>query len=209
MARLKVGVVGLGRMGLSIVYRLLAVHHHVTCFDLDQELREEAHMLGATSVDVLAKITDELDALWIMVPAGKPVDDVIEQVLPSLLKHTVIIDGGNSNFHDSVRRAQMLEQHGIAFLDCGTSGGLHGKDAGFSLMIGGEKAAYEKLLPLWQALAAPNGFGHMGPAGAGHYVKMVHNGIEYSLLQAYAEGFDLLKNNRSYPDLDMEKILQE
>lgn len=205
MACLNVGVVGLGRMGQSVVYRLLKAGHSVVGFDPSQEARMQAQALGAQIVDLLENITRGLDALWVMVPAGDPVDDVIKQVLPSLPKTCVIIDGGNSNFHDSVRRAQELEQQGFAFLDCGTSGGLHGRDIGFSLMVGGNNLAYEKMVPLFQALAAPHGFGYMGPSGAGHYVKMVHNGIEYSLLQAYAEGFDLLKNG-SYKDLNLEKI---
>lgn len=206
MACLRVGVIGLGRMGQSIAYRLINAGHQVIGFDFDAQAREQTQALGAKCIDVLADITDGIDALWVMVPAGDPVDDVIKQVLPTLSKNTIVIDGGNSNFHDSIRRAQMLVQHGIAFLDCGTSGGLHGREIGFSLMVGGDRAAYEKMVPLFQALAAPHGFDYMGPSGSGHYVKMVHNGIEYALLQSYAEGFDLLKNNKMYPDLDLEKI---
>lgn len=205
MARLTVGVVGLGRMGLSIVYRLVQAGHRVIGFDAHHDAQIQAQALGASSVEKLEDITQSLDALWLMVPAGDPVDDVIQQVLPTLKKETVIIDGGNSNFHDSIRRAQFLATYGIAFLDCGTSGGLHGKEIGFSLMVGGDLETYQRLLPLFEALAAPQGYGYMGPSGAGHYVKMVHNGIEYSLLQAYAEGFHLLKNGH-YHNLDLEKI---
>ncbi len=205
MACLKIGLVGLGRMGLSIAYRLAIAGHEVIGFDFSKQACEQAAQLKITCVEKLADITPGLDALWIMVPAGDPVDSVIQVVLPSLSYQTIIVDGGNSNFHDSIRRADMLAQNNIAFLDCGTSGGLHGRDIGFSLMIGGDKAAYEKLIPAFQALAAPQGYEYMGPAGAGHYVKMVHNGIEYSMLQAYAEGFDLLKNGY-YPNLNLEKI---
>lgn len=205
MACLKIGLVGLGRMGLSIVYRLVKAGHEVIGFDFSEQAREQAHALGAAVVMKLEEITSDLDALWLMVPAGDPVDEVIKQVLPTLSKKTIIVDGGNSNFHDSIRRAEFLAQQGIAFLDCGTSGGLHGRDIGFSLMIGGDKTAYETLISAFQALAAPGGYEYMGPAGAGHYVKMIHNGIEYSMLQAYAEGFDLLKNGH-YHNLDLEKI---
>jgi 6-phosphogluconate dehydrogenase len=205
MAHLKIGLVGLGRMGLSIAYRLVNAGHEVVGFDFSEQARQQAQELGAAVVTQLTDITQNLDALWLMVPAGNPVDDVIQQVLPTLSKETIIVDGGNSNFHDSIRRAKLLAEQGIALLDCGTSGGLHGRDIGFSLMIGGDKAAYETLIPAFQALAAPNGYEYMGPAGAGHYVKMIHNGIEYSMLQAYAEGFDLLKHGH-YQNLDLEKI---
>jgi 6-phosphogluconate dehydrogenase len=205
MVHLNVGVVGLGRMGLSVVFRLVRAGFKVVGFDVGQQAREQAMALGALCVEDLEQIAPNLDALWIMVPAGDPVDDVIKQVLPTLPKNCVIIDGGNSNFHDSVRRANELASQEFSFLDCGTSGGLHGREIGFSLMIGGDETAYKKMVPLFQALAAPNGFGLMGPSGAGHYVKMVHNGIEYSLLQAYAEGFDLLKNGQ-YKNLDLEQI---
>lgn len=205
MARLKIGLVGLGRMGLSLAYRLVNAGHEVVGFDFSKQACEQALEFGVTVVTQLSDITSNLDALWLMVPAGDPVDSVIQEVLPTLSQQTIIVDGGNSNFHDSMRRAKMLEEKNIAFLDCGTSGGLHGRDIGFSLMIGGDKAAYEKLVPAFQALAAPNGYEYMGPAGAGHYVKMIHNGIEYSMLQAYAEGFDLLKNGH-YQNLDLEKI---
>lgn len=205
MVHLKIGLVGLGRMGLSIAYRLVNAGHEVVGFDFSEQAGQQAQELGAAVVTQLTDITQNLDALWLMVPAGDPVDDVIKQVLPTLLKKTIIVDGGNSNFHDSIRRAKLLAEQGIALLDCGTSGGLHGRDIGFSLMIGGDKTAYEQLIPAFQALAAPNGYEYMGPAGAGHYVKMIHNGIEYSMLQAYAEGFDLLKHGH-YHNLDLEKI---
>lgn len=205
MARLTVGVVGLGRMGLSIVYRLVQAGHHVIGFDFDRQACKLAQELGANCVEQLVDIAKNINALWLMVPAGGPVDEVINHLLPVLSKDTVIIDGGNSNFYDSIRRFEFLAQQNIDFLDCGTSGGLHGREIGFSLMIGGKKSAYEKIESLFQVLAAPNGYGYMGPAGAGHYVKMVHNGIEYSMLQAYAEGFHLLKQGH-YQNLDLEKI---
>lgn len=205
MARLTVGVVGLGRMGLSIVYRLVQAGHHVIGFDFDQQACKHAQDLGANCVEQLVDIAKNINALWLMVPAGDPVDQVINHLLPVLSKDIVIIDGGNSNFHDSIRRFEFLAQQNVDFLDCGTSGGLHGREIGFSLMIGGKKSAYEKIESLFQVLAATNGYGYMGPAGAGHYVKMVHNGIEYSMLQAYAEGFHLLKHGY-YQDLDLDKI---
>jgi 6-phosphogluconate dehydrogenase len=140
-----------------------------------------------------------------MVPAGDPVDAVIAELIEVAKPGDIIIDGGNSNFNDSIRLYNTLKLKQLNVIDCGTSGGVHGKDLGFSLMIGGDKDIFEKLEPIFKAISAPGGYEYMGPAGAGHYVKMVHNGIEYALLQAYAEGFDLLKNGK-YKDLDLAKV---
>jgi 6-phosphogluconate dehydrogenase len=140
-----------------------------------------------------------------MVPAGEVVDSVIEQIKPKLKPKTIIIDGGNSLFTDTIKRAINLEKQKIFYLDCGTSGGLKGKEIGFSLMVGGDKNAYEKITPIFDAIAAPSGYAHMGPSGSGHYVKMVHNGIEYAILQAFGDGFNLLKNGH-YKNLDLKTI---
>jgi 6-phosphogluconate dehydrogenase len=139
-----------------------------------------------------------------MVPSGDPVDLTIEQLIPSLSKEDIIVDGGNSHYKDSIRRAEKLKQLGIHFVDAGTSGGIWGLQEGYCLMIGGEKATIEQLEPIFKTLAPENGFAHVGPSGAGHFVKMVHNGIEYGMLQAYGEGFEMLKTSQF--ELDLGKI---
>jgi 6-phosphogluconate dehydrogenase len=143
-------------------------------------------------------------AIWLMVPSGDPVDLTIEQLIPSLSKEDIIVDGGNSHYKDSIRRAEKLKQLGIHFVDAGTSGGIWGLQEGYCLMIGGEKATIEQLEPIFKTLAPENGFAHVGPSGAGHFVKMVHNGIEYGMLQAYGEGFEMLKTSQF--ELDLGKI---
>jgi 6-phosphogluconate dehydrogenase len=191
---MKIGLIGLGRMGLAIATRLVKNGIEVIGFDQSNDCCKAAAEAGVKIIHDVAKIAEQVRIIWLMVPEGKPVDDVIESLQFQLQKGTIIIDGGNSLFRDSIRRATDLAKIGVNFLDCGTSGGLHGKTIGFSLMIGGNKKAFESALPVFEAIAAPQGFAYMGPAGTGHYVKMVHNGIEYALLQSYAEGFDLLKN---------------
>lgn len=199
-----VGIIGLGKMGEAIAYRLLQANYNVIGFDPTPESQESLRALGgkvATDISALA----QAGVIWIMVPAGKPVDDVLEQLKPHLTPNTIIVDGGNSHFPDTVRRCKELEVLGVSYLDCGTSGGLKGREIGFSLMVGGDKEAYKKTESFLQAIAAPGGYEHMGPSGAGHYVKMVHNGIEYAILQSYAEGLHLLRAG-SYKDLDLAKI---
>lgn len=202
---MNIGVIGLGRMGSAIVYRLLKAGHSVVGFNHSPEALDYVRSLGATTVSSLHDLAQNVRIFWLMVPAGDPVDQVINQLLPSLKAGDCIIDGGNSHFSDSVRRYTFLKEKNIAFIDCGTSGGLHGKEIGFSLMIGGDQERVQLLDPIFKAIAAPHGYGYVGQSGAGHYVKMVHNGIEYALLQAYAEGFHILKEG-SYKDLDLEQI---
>jgi 6-phosphogluconate dehydrogenase len=141
-----------------------------------------------------------------MVPAGDPVDQTIAALAPKLSRGDVIIDGGNSNFHDSIRRGQQLASSGIEFIDAGTSGGVWGLENGYCLMVGGTDAAVSQCEPIFRALAPDDGYAHVGPIGAGHYVKMVHNGIEYGLLQAYAEGYEILHASKTFPSLDLEQI---
>jgi 6-phosphogluconate dehydrogenase len=203
---MKIGVVGLGKMGQAVAYRLIKGRFAVIGFDPDSTAREELKEMGGMPIDSVEELAKIVDVVWLMVPAGKIVDDVITAIKPKLKKDAVIIDGGNSHFPDSVRRAESLAQDGISYLDVGTSGGLNGRDIGFSLMVGGEKKVFDRLEPIFEALAAPNGYGYMGPAGAGHYVKMVHNGIEYALLQAYGDGFALLKKNNRYENFNLEEI---
>lgn len=202
---MKIGVVGLGKMGMAIVERLLNEGHEVFAFDIDQKARDAAQKLGAQTVETVDQLPQHANVIWLMVPAGDTVDQVIEALLPNMQKGHIIVDGGNSKFTNTIRRAGYVAQHGIHLLDCGTSGGLKGREIGFSLMIGGEQKIFESIKPLFAAIAHKNGFGYMGPSGAGHYVKMIHNGIEYALLQSYGEGFDLLKHGQ-YADLDLEKI---
>nr|MBA3443321.1 decarboxylating 6-phosphogluconate dehydrogenase [Gemmatimonadales bacterium] len=143
--------------------------------------------------------------IWLMVPAGAPVDQTIEQLLPSLSKGDIVIDGGNSNFRDTMRRGAALKAKGIELVDAGTSGGIWGLKVGYCLMVGGSKAAVERTEPIFRSLAPENGFAHVGPTGAGHYVKMIHNGIEYGMLQAYAEGYEILHHSKDF-DLDLHQI---
>jgi len=204
---MKLGIIGLGRMGASIAYRALQAGHEVIGFDLDKNNVDQATELGVHIAPTVADVAKNCSIVWLMVPAGKVVDVVISQLLPHVQKQTIIIDGGNSHFNDSIRRAKELEKNNISFLDIGTSGGLKGRTEGFSLMIGGDEKVYLSIEPLLQAIAAPNGYALVGPSGAGHYVKMVHNGIEYALLQGYAEGFHLIKSGTfKKENLDLEAI---
>lgn len=202
---MKLGIVGLGRMGSAIAHRVLQVGYEVVGYDPNEQALKEAEKIGVKPVSSLEQLAKETNIIWLMVPAGKPVDDSLRKLEKHLSAGSIIIDGGNSKFTDSMERAATLKKLGILFLDCGTSGGLRGKDIGFSLMVGGDRSAYDKVKPLLQAIAAPNGFGYMGPAGAGHYVKMVHNGIEYAIMQAYGEGFHLLKDG-PFKDLDLANV---
>lgn len=204
---MKVGIVGLGRMGNAIAQRLVQADHEVQGFDIDQLSCQKAKSIGVTITFDTAMLAQNNSIIWLMVPAGPTVDKTIETLLPHMKEGDIIVDGGNSNFANSMKRAKMLETKKIFFLDCGTSGGLLGREIGFSLMVGGDQAAYEKIQPLFTAIAAKNGVAHVGPCGAGHYVKMVHNGIEYGILQAYAEGFHLLRGGTfKESNLDLEKI---
>ena len=205
MATVKVGIIGLGKMGQAVAFRLLKAGHSVFGFDPNYQACQNLLAQGGQITERLDQIPQHAPIIWLMVPAGKTVDTVLEQIRPHLQPQYIIIDGGNSHFTDSVRRAQALTMMQVHFLDCGTSGGIHGKEQGFSLMIGGNHAAFLESETIFKALAAPQGYAHVGPSGAGHYVKMIHNGIEYALLQAYAEGFSVLKQG-SYPSLDLEVI---
>ncbi|WP_049985264.1 phosphogluconate dehydrogenase (NAD(+)-dependent, decarboxylating) [Halobellus rufus] len=202
---MKLGVIGLGRMGQIVVDRVLEADHDVVAFDLDAEAVATAADAGATPAEDLEDLTDRLGAdkrIWLMVPAGDAVDATLDELEPHLGPDDVVVDGGNSHFEASVRRADATD---AAYLDCGTSGGPAGAELGFSLMIGGPRWAYEAMTPVFDAVATGNrGHDRMGPSGSGHYVKMIHNGVEYALMQAYGEGFELLANGRY--DLDLESV---
>ena len=199
------GVIGLGRMGRIVADRVTAAGHDVTAFDVSDEALADAAEAGIEPADSISDLADRLgDAkrIWLMVPAGDAVDAALDELEPSLSPDDVVVDGGNSHFEDSVRRA---ESTSARYLDCGTSGGPAGAELGFSLMVGGPEDAYEELRPVFDAVATgSDGHDRMGPAGAGHYVKMVHNGVEYALMQAYGEGFELLHEGRY--DLDLEAV---
>jgi 6-phosphogluconate dehydrogenase len=204
---MEVGMIGLGRMGGNMALRLLRGGHTVVVYDRDPSAVErlgQEGAKGAASLADLAKTLQAPRAVWMMVPAGNPVDETIQALLPHLTAGDLLIDGGNSNFKDSMRRAGVLKDRGIHFLDAGTSGGIWGLTEGYCLMVGGARAAFERIEPLLRTLAAEHGFVYAGRSGSGHFTKMVHNGIEYGMMQAYAEGFEIL--NASEFELDLSAI---
>lgn len=204
---MNLGIIGLGKMGNAIAHRILTDGEIVYGFDVDKKAKENALSIGVQLVESIAQLPQKTNLIWLMLPAGELIDKTINDIIPYLEPGTIIIDGGNSNFKDSIRRAQLLESYHVHFLDCGTSGGLKGQEIGFSLMIGGKQEIYEQAVPLFKAIAAKNGYGHVGPSGAGHYVKMIHNGIEYALMQAYSEGFHIIKDGFYKKDhLDLASI---
>lgn len=203
---MKIGLIGLGKMGEAIAYRLSKSNFEVIAFDPNiKQLNEIENISFENSIK---DVTKKTNIIWLMVPAGDITDSIINKLYKELSPDSIIIDGGNSNFHKTVKRYSLLKEKNIHLLDCGTSGGVAGKLGGYSLMIGGDKDTFKKTEEIFKSIAAPNGYNYMGPSGAGHYVKMIHNGIEYSLLQSYAEGFDLLKNNNNYKNLDLETITE-
>jgi 6-phosphogluconate dehydrogenase len=234
---MQIGMIGLGRMGGNMVRRLLRGGHECVVYDLSPAAVEglvKEQAVGSSSLDdFVAKLTQPR-AVWLMVPAGEPTEGMVRELATRLAAGDVIIDGGNSHFKDDVRRARGLAEKGIQYVDAGTSGGVWGLDRGYCLMIGGDRATVERLDPIWKTLApgqgdvppspgreqkgstAENGYLHCGPAGSGHFVKMIHNGIEYGLMQAYAEGLDILRNAGSeelpaelrFPGLDLADITE-
>ncbi len=206
---MQLAMIGLGRMGGNMVERLMRHGHQLVVFDRSAEAVSKYRKLGATPAADLAAVVKSLAAprvVWIMVPAGDPVDETIAALEPALSAGDIIIDGGNSNFHDTMRRGEQLAANRIELIDAGTSGGVWGLENGYCLMVGGSDTAVKHCEPIFTALAPDNGYAHVGPTGAGHYVKMVHNGIEYGLLQAYAEGYEILHASKTFPKLDLEQI---
>ena len=210
--KMEAGMIGLGRMGGNMTRRLVRSGHRVVGYNrsvnqIERLAAEENGFFGAFSLDEVVQKLSAPRAIWIMVPAGDPTEETITKLAELLSKGDIIIDGGNSNYKDTMRRAENLDQKGIQFVDVGTSGGIWGLSEGYSMMVGGKKEAVERLRPLFQTLApAPDrGWGYVGPSGAGHFVKMVHNGIEYGLMQAYAEGFEILHAKRDF-NLDLYQV---
>jgi 6-phosphogluconate dehydrogenase len=207
---MELAMIGLGKMGLNMATRLARGGHRVIGYARTEATVQEAINLGAEGAHTLEEAVSKLEApriIWLMIPAGKVTDETIEHLSTLLEAGDIVIDGGNSNYKDSVLHAAMLEPKGIEFVDCGTSGGIWGLAEGYSLMIGGKPEVVERLRPIFETLApaADKGWGYVGPHGAGHYVKMIHNGIEYGMMQAFAEGFSILKAKEEF-GLDLAQI---
>jgi 6-phosphogluconate dehydrogenase len=204
---MEIGFIGLGKMGMNMVTRLQRDKHRVVAYDRTADLVKQAEGQGCVGASSLADLVSKLKtprAVWIMVPSGAPTEETITAVAALTQKGDTIIDGGNTRFVDDVRRAAELKKNGIDYVDAGTSGGIWGLKLGYCLMVGGEKEPVTRLEPIFKTLAPEDGWAHMGGCGAGHYVKMVHNGIEYSMMQGYAEGFELMA--KSEYKLDLAKI---
>lgn len=204
---MELGFIGLGKMGMNMVIRLRRDQHRVVVYDRSNDLIQQAEGHGCVGATSLADVVSKLSApraVWVMVPSGAPTEETVQAVAALLKPGDTIIDGGNTRFHDDVRRASVLKQQGINYVDAGTSGGIWGLKVGYCLMVGGEEAAVQRLTPLFKTLAPDNGWAHVGAVGAGHYVKMVHNGIEYSMMQGYAEGFELM--SKSEYKLDLARV---
>ena len=205
---MQLGMIGLGRMGANMTQRLTRGGHAVVAYsrgDAEKVAREAGAGWASSPAELVEKL-GKPSIVWLMIPAGHPVDETIAAMLPKLSAGDVVIDGGNSYYRDSVRRAGELAAKGIAFLDAGTSGGVWGLENGYCLMVGGDAAAIDRVRPIFETLAPENGFGRVGRSGAGHYVKMVHNGIEYAMLQSLGEGFEIL--NASEFSLDLPQIAE-
>jgi 6-phosphogluconate dehydrogenase len=207
---MEIAMIGLGKMGANMAKRLLQGGHRVVVSDLNKEAVQMAVSAGAVAAESMADLPNKLDgprAVWVMVPSGKPTEGVITALANILDEGDIVIDGGNSNYKDTMRRGSLLAEKGISFVDVGTSGGVWGLTEGYSLMVGGSDEALARVRPALETLApSPDkGWGHVGPSGSGHFVKMIHNGIEYGLMQAYAEGFEILKAKEEF-GLDLHQI---
>lgn len=198
---MQLAMIGLGRMGGNMVRRLAQGGHELVIYDQSADAIREHGAKGVRAARDIADVARQLAprrVVWLMLPAGAPTQSTLEQIVPHLAKGDILIDGGNSNFRDSMGRAESLNAQGIEFVDVGTSGGIWGLTLGYCLMVGASRAAFQHCEPIFQTLAAPEGYAHVGPPGAGHYVKMVHNGIEYGMLQAYGEGYEILHASKDF-----------
>ncbi|WP_447980669.1 phosphogluconate dehydrogenase (NAD(+)-dependent, decarboxylating) [Candidatus Nitrospira bockiana] len=201
---MELGFIGLGKMGMNMVTRLRQGGHRVVVYDRSAPVVRQAEETGAIGTGTLRELSAQLRpprAVWVMVPAGPPTEETVRALGDLLERGDAIIDGGNTRYHDDVRRATELRTRGIDYVDVGTSGGVWGLKLGYCLMVGGGEAVVRRLAPVFETLAPPGGWAHVGSHGAGHYVKMVHNGIEYSLMQGYAEGFELMAKSEYRLDL--------
>ncbi|SFJ43126.1 phosphogluconate dehydrogenase (NAD(+)-dependent, decarboxylating) [Thermoflavimicrobium dichotomicum] len=204
---MKLGMIGLGKMGFNLVLNLLDHQHEVVVYDVNQEPRQELAGKGAipsSSIEELVGLLPAPRVIWLMVPAGETVDQIIDVLTPLLSPGDILIEGGNSNYKDSIARADRLRKHGIHFLDVGTSGGMEGARHGACLMIGGDKEVFEKVEPIFRDISVEKGYLYAGKSGSGHFLKMVHNGIEYGMMQAIAEGFEVL--HKSPFDFNYEEV---
>jgi 6-phosphogluconate dehydrogenase len=204
---MRIGFIGLGRMGANMVRRLVRDGHEVVAFNRTPEKTREIMTEGVLGAFSVSELVDKLPApraVWVMVPAGEATESMIAELMGLLAPGDTIIDGGNTNFHDDVRRHATVAAKGVRYVDAGTSGGVWGLQVGYCMMVGGDRDAVEPLEPVFRSLAPADGYAHVGGPGAGHYVKMVHNGIEYGLMQAYAEGFEIM--HASTYDLDVAQV---
>ncbi len=204
---MQIGLVGLGKMGFPLALNLHDKGFEVVAFDVAEQIRENVAKEGVVVSENLPSMVMKLTTprvIWLMIPSGEIIDNVIEELIPILSPDDILIEGGNSFYKDSVRRHNWLKEKGIHFLDCGTSGGVSGARNGVCAMIGGDKAVFDRCEPVFESIAVPNGYLHTGEAGSGHFVKMVHNGIEYGMMQSIAEGFEVFE--KSNFGLDFERI---
>jgi 6-phosphogluconate dehydrogenase len=211
---MELGIIGLGKMGANIARRLARGGHRVVAYNRSPEkavglAKEEKNVVAVTTLEELAGQLSSPRTAWVMVPAGGATEQTVDALLAILASGDTIIDGGNSNYRDTMRQAAKVAEQGLAFIDVGTSGGVWGLAGGYSMMVGGERAAVKRLGPIFETLAPgpDRGWGHVGPSGAGHFVKMVHNGIEYGLMQAYAEGFEILHAKKDFK-LDLHQVAE-
>ncbi|HIE27366.1 TPA: decarboxylating 6-phosphogluconate dehydrogenase [Candidatus Poribacteria bacterium] len=211
---MELGIIGLGRMGMNIARRLAHANHRIVAYNRSPEkayalAEEESNVVAVKSIEEIARQLSPPRPVWVMVPAGDATEQMIDALLNILSSGDIIIDGGNSNYRDTMRRANRIASQGLHFVDVGVSGGIWGLTEGYSMMVGGEKKVAEQLRPIFETLApgADKGWGYVGPNGAGHFVKMVHNGIEYGLMQAYAEGFEILKSKENF-HLDLQQVAE-
>jgi len=207
--RMKLAMIGLGKMGMNMARRLMQGNHDIIAYDLSKVAVEEIAAEGATGASSLQQVVEMLSGpriVWIMLPAGKPVEETINRLQDLLSPEDIVIDGGNTYYKDDIRRHQTLKETGIRYMDVGVSGGVWGLKMGYCMMMGGDKDVFKYLEPIFQTLAPEDGYLHCGKTGAGHFVKMVHNGIEYALMQAYGEGFEILDASEFASSFDYAKI---
>lgn len=204
---MKLAILGLGKMGFNLMQNLLDHGHEVAAYDIDQALVEQAETAGAkggASIQSVLNLLDDKKIIWMMVPAGEITENLIGELKPLLSENDILIDGGNSNYKDTVRRYTELQEKGISYIDVGTSGGMEGAREGACTMIGGDKVVFDQIEPLFEDISVENGYLYTGESGSGHFLKMVHNGVEYGMMQAMSEGFDILE--KSAYEFDHEKV---